>query len=217
MSRLLAWRLGAWSLGIVPLVNGLRLTLQGRLGANPIEYLEHYTGIWALRLLTVTLLMTPLRMMTRLTEPIRVRRLIGLWCFAFACLHLLIYLVFDLTFSFTQLLADLMKRSYITLGFTAWLLLLSLAITSTTTWQRRLGHRWLALHKLIYPAALLGAIHYLLLVKADIRQPLIYLGILVGLLIFRVPWRRRQGAQTLKSAVPPVRQPKNESQLPNVS
>jgi predicted ferric reductase len=123
----------------------------------------------------------------------------------------------DLAFSFTQLLADLMKRSYIILGFTAWLLPLSLAITSTTTWQRRLGHRWLVLHKLIYPAALLGAIHYLLLVKADIRQPLIYLGILVGLLILRVPWRRRRGAQTLKSAFSPVRQPKNESQLPNVS
>jgi sulfoxide reductase heme-binding subunit YedZ len=196
LNRLLAWRLVAWSLGVIPLLNGVRLTLQGGLGANPVEYLEHYTGSWALRLLLVTLLMTPLRMLTRLTEPIRVRRLIGLWCFAFACLHLLVYLVFDLAFSFTQLLADLTKRTYITLGFTAWLLLLCLAITSTTGWQRRLGRRWLALHKLIYPAALLGALHYLLLVKADIRQPLIYLGILVGLLIFRVPSWRRPGAQT---------------------
>ena len=196
MNRLLAWRLVAWSLGVIPLLNGVRLTLQGGLGANPVEYLEHYTGSWALRLLLVTLLMSPLRMLTRLTEPIRVRRVIGLWSFAFACLHLLVYLVFDLAFSFKQLLADLTKRTYITLGFTAWLLLLCLAITSTTGWQRRLGRRWLALHKLIYPAALLGALHYLLLVKADIRQPLIYLGILVGLLIFRVPSWRRPGAQT---------------------
>ena len=196
MNRLLAWRLVAWSLGVIPLLNGVRLTLQGGLGANPVEYLEHYTGNWALRLLLVTLLMSPLRMLTRLTEPIRVRRVIGLWSFAFACLHLLVYLAFDLAFSFTQLLADLTKRTYITLGFTAWLLLLCLAITSTTGWQRRLRRRWIVLHKLIYPAALLGALHYLLLVKADIRQPLIYLGILVGLLIFRVPSWRRQGAQT---------------------
>jgi sulfoxide reductase heme-binding subunit YedZ len=196
LSWLLVWRFVAWSLGVVPLLNGLRLTLQGRLGANPVEYLEHYTGSWALRLLLVTLLMTPLRRMTQLTEPIRVRRVIGLWCFAFACLHLLVYSIFDLAFSFTQLLADLMKRTYITLGFTAWLLLLCLAITSTTGWQRRLRRRWIVLHKLIYPAALLGVTHYLLLVKADIRQPLIYLGILVGLLIFRVPWWRRQGTNT---------------------
>jgi methionine sulfoxide reductase heme-binding subunit len=196
LSWLLAWRFVAWSVGVVPLLNGLRLALQGRLGANPVEYLEHYTGSWALRLLLVTLLMTPLRMMTRLTEPIRVRRVIGLWCFAFACLHLLVYLLFDLAFSFTQLLADLVKRTYITLGFTAWLLLLCLAITSTTGWQRRLRRRWIVLHKLIYPAALLGVTHYLLLVKADIRPPLIYLGILVGLLIFRVPWWRRQGTNT---------------------
>jgi len=196
LSWLLVWRFVAWSLGVVPLLNGLRLTLQGRLGANPVEYLEHYTGSWALRLLLVTLLMTPLRRMTQLTEPIRVRRVIGLWCFAFACLHLLVYSIFDLAFSFTQLLADLMKRTYITLGITAWLLLLCLAITSTTGWQRRLRRRWIVLHKLIYPAALLGVTHYLLLVKADIRQPLIYLGILVGLLIFRVPWWRRQGTNT---------------------
>lgn len=193
MSWLLVWRFVAWSLGVIPVLNGLRLTLQGGLGANPVEYLEHYTGSWALRLLLVTLLMTPLRMMTRLTEPIRVRRVIGLWCFAFACMHLLVYLIFDLAFSFTQLLADLMKRTYITLGFTAWLLLLCLAITSTTGWQRRLRRQWIVLHKLIYPAALLGVMHYLLLVKADIRQPLIYVGILVGLLIFRVPWWRGRG------------------------
>jgi methionine sulfoxide reductase heme-binding subunit len=196
LNPLLAWRLVAWSLGVIPLLNGVRLTLQGGLGANPVEYLEHYTGSWALRLLLVTLLMSPLRMLTRLTEPIRVRRVIGLWSFAFACLHLLVYLAFDLAFSFTQLLADLTKRTYITLGFTAWLLLLCLAITSTTGWQRRLRRRWIVLHKLIYPAALLGALHYLLLVKADIQQPLIYLGILVGLLVFRVPSWRRQGAQT---------------------
>ena len=87
-----------------------------------------------------------------------------------------------------QLAEDLVKRTYITLGFTAWLMLLSLAITSTTAWQRRLKRQWLALHQLIYPAAILGVIHYLWLVKADTREPLIYLAVLLALLAFRLPW-----------------------------
>jgi sulfoxide reductase heme-binding subunit YedZ len=188
--RLWAWRATAWSLGLLPLVFGLKSILQGRLGANPVEFVEHYTGDWTLRLLLTTLAMTPLRMLTGLNEPIRVRRILGLWTFAFLCLHFLTYLVFDLSFSMTQLAEDLVKRTYITLGFTAWLLLLALALTSTVGWQRRLKRRWITLHRLIYPAALLGAIHYLWLVKADIREPLIYLSILLVLLGFRLPWQR---------------------------
>jgi len=196
--RLWAWRAAAWSLGVVPLLFAVKWGFQSRLGANPVEFLEHYTGDWTLRLLLTTLAMTPLRMLTRLIEPIRVRRILGLWAFAFLCLHFFIYLVFDLGFSVLQLGEDLVKRTYITLGFTAWLMLLSLAITSTTAWQRRLKRRWITLHQLIYPAAILGAIHYLWLVKADTREPLIYLAILLVLLGFRLPWsqwvndRRRQ-------------------------
>lgn len=188
MNRLLPWRVAAWALGLVPLVFAVKWTLTSRLGANPVEFLEHYTGDWTLRLLLVTLAMTPLRMLTRLSEPIRIRRLLGLWTFAYLCLHLLTYLVFDLGFSVAQLAEDLVKRTYVTLGFSAWLLLLPLAITSTTAWQRRLKRRWLTLHHLIYPAAILGAIHFLWLVKADTREPLIYLTILLGLLAFRLPW-----------------------------
>jgi methionine sulfoxide reductase heme-binding subunit len=188
--RLWAWRAAAWALGIIPLLFGVKLILQSRLGANPVEFLEHYTGDWTLRLLLTTLSMTPLRTLTRLTEPIRVRRILGLWTFAFLCLHFSMYLVFDLSFSMTQLAEDLVKRTYITLGFTAWLLLLPLAITSTAGWQRRLKRRWITLHRFIYPAATLGAIHYLWLVKADKREPLIYLSILLALLAFRLPWAR---------------------------
>jgi sulfoxide reductase heme-binding subunit YedZ len=188
LNRLLPWRVAAWSLGVVPLLFAVKWGFQSRLGANPVEFLEHYTGDWTLRLLLTTLAMTPLRMLTRLTEPIRVRRILGLWTFAFLCLHFLTYLVFDLGFSVAQLGEDLVKRTYITLGFTAWLMLLSLAITSTTAWQRRLKRQWLALHQLIYPAAILGVIHYLWLVKADTREPLIYLAILLALLAFRLPW-----------------------------
>ena len=198
MNRLLPWRVAAWALGIIPLLFAVKWSYQSRLGANPVEFLEHYTGDWTLRLLLTTLTMTPLRMLTRLTEPVRVRRILGLWAFAFLCLHFSIYLVFDLGFSVLQLGEDLVKRTYITLGFTAWLMLLSLAITSTTAWQRRLKHRWVALHQLVYPAAILGVIHYLWLVKADTREPLVYLAILLMLLGFRLPWsqwvndRRRQ-------------------------
>jgi methionine sulfoxide reductase heme-binding subunit len=198
LNRLLPWRVAAWALGIIPLLFAVKWSYQSRLGANPVEFLEHYTGDWTLRLLVATLTMTPLRMLTRLTEPVRVRRILGLWAFAFLCLHFSIYLVFDLGFSVLQLGEDLVKRTYITLGFTAWLMLLSLAITSTTAWQRRLKHRWVALHQLVYPAAILGVIHYLWLVKADTREPLIYLAILLVLLGFRLPWsqwvndRRRQ-------------------------
>lgn len=190
MIRLWAWRAAAWALGLMPLLFGVKLILQGRLGANPVEFIEHYTGDWTLRILLTTLAMTPLRMLTGLTEPIRVRRILGLWAFAFLCLHFLTYLVFDLSFSMTQLADDLVKRTYITLGFTAWLLLVPLAVTSTLAWQRRLKRRWITLHRLIYPAALLGAIHYLWQVKADTREPLIYLSILLVLLAFRLPWSR---------------------------
>lgn len=186
--RLWAFRLAAWSLGLVPLLLGLKWTIQGQLGINPVEFLEHYTGDWALRLLLVTLTMTPLRMLTGLTEPIRVRRALGLWAYAFLCLHFSVYLVFDLEFSLGQLFVDLIKRTYITLGFTAWLFLLPLAITSTNGWQRRLGRDWKMLHKLVYPAVVFGAIHYIWLVKADTRKPLMYFSILLVLLAFRLPW-----------------------------
>jgi len=198
--RLWAWRAAAWALGVVPLLFGVKLILQSRLGANPVEFLEHYTGDWTLRLLLTTLGLTPLRTLTRLTEPIRVRRILGLWTFAFLCLHFSMYLVFDLSFSMTQLAEDLVKRTYITLGFTAWLLLLPLAITSTAGWQRRLKRRWITLHRLIYPAAILGAIHYLWLVKADKREPLIYLSILVALLAFRLPWVRIMSGWRLRTS-----------------
>jgi sulfoxide reductase heme-binding subunit YedZ len=198
--RLWAWRAAAWALGIVPLLICVKLIIQSRLGANPVEFLEHYTGDWTLRLLLATLAMTPLRMLTRLNEPIRVRRILGLWTYAFLCLHFSMYLVFDLGFSMTQLAEDLVKRTYITLGFTAWLLLLPLAITSTAGWQRRLKRRWITLHRFIYPAATLGAIHFLWLVKADKREPLIYLSILLALLAFRLPWARMMRARHVEHA-----------------
>jgi methionine sulfoxide reductase heme-binding subunit len=182
------WRIGVWGLGVVPLAFAVHWIVTSRLGPNPVEFLEHYTGDWALQLLLVTLVLTPLRKLTGRTEPIRVRRTIGLWAYAYLCLHFSIYLVFDLELSLPRLGDDLIHRTYVALGFTAWMMLLPLAITSTDRWQRRLKRDWKTLHRVIYPAAILGALHYLWLVKADTRKPLIYFSIVLLLLAWRLPW-----------------------------
>lgn len=185
-SGLALWRLAAWLIAGTPLALLAWRTLQGQLGANPVEYLEHYSGEWGLRLLLLTLAMTPLRRFSGRAEPLRIRRLLGLWAYVWICLHFSIYLTFDLEWSVAPLIEDLGKRRYITVGFLAWLLLLPLALTSTQRWQRRLKRRWQQLHRLIYPAALLGCIHFLWLVKSDLREPLLYLAILLGLLALRL-------------------------------
>lgn len=195
---LTAFRCVAWALGLWPAAELVwRLTHAG-LGANPVEFIEHHTGIWALRLLLIALAMTPLSRITQRGEFVQVRRLLGLWAFAWACVHFSTYLTFDLEWSAAQLAEDLIERTWITLGFSAWLLLLVLAITSTPGWQRRLARRWKQLHWLVYPAALLDGLHFLWLVKSDVREPLIYLGIAAVLLLVRVPWRSllRRGAET---------------------
>jgi sulfoxide reductase heme-binding subunit YedZ len=186
---LLWWRLAAWSLGLGPLLWLVWRVLQADLGPNPVETLEHQTGLWALRLLLATLAMTPLRQLIGRVEPIQVRRLLGLWAYAWVTAHFAIYLTFDLEWSAAALAEDLVKRTYITLGFAGWLLLLPLALTSTRGWQRRLKRRWQSLHRLIYPAVILGGLHFLWLVKSDLREPLLYLGILALLLGLRKPWR----------------------------
>ena len=199
---LLAARSLAWTLGAAPLLWLAYRVWHGQLGANPVEFLEHWCGDWALRLLLATLAMTPLRRLTSRSEPIRVRRLLGLWAYFWICLHFAIYLTFDLEWSPAALADDLVKRTYITLGFAAWLLLLPLALTSTQNWQRRLKRRWAQLHKLIYPAAILGVLHYLWLVKADLREPLLYAAILAVLLGMRLPWRGILRARSLPRRVP---------------
>lgn len=199
---LLAARIAAWSLGGLPLLRLAYLVWQGHLGANPVEFLEHYCGDWSLRILLATLAMTPLRRLTSRSEPIRVRRLLGLWAYFWICLHFTIYLTFDLEWSPVALADDLVKRTYITLGFAAWLLLLPLALTSTKGWQQRLKRRWAQIHKLIYPAAALGVLHYIWLVKADLREPLMYLTILLVLLGMRLSWRGILRARSLPRRAP---------------
>jgi sulfoxide reductase heme-binding subunit YedZ len=160
------------------------------LGPDPVAALEHRTGLWALRLLLITLTVTPLRRLTGWNKAVRFRRMLGLFAFFYASVHLLIYTVVDLGGFWSQLLEEIAKRPYITVGFSAWLLLIPLAITSTKGMMRRLGRRWQQLHRLVYVAALLGTLHFLWLVKADHREPALYVGLFVVLMLLRLPRRR---------------------------
>lgn len=188
----------AHALALLPLALLVRGVVQDSLGADPIAEITHATGTWALRLLLLGLALTPLRRISGQAWPIRFRRLVGLYAFFYACLHLATWLVLDLGGFWMQVFDDLAKRPYIMLGFAAWLCLLPLAITSTRGWMRRLGRRWGQLHKLVYLAGLLAVAHYLWLVKADLREPLVYAAILALLLGMRGWWRwrgrRAQGA-----------------------
>jgi len=154
------------------------------LGANPIEFITHATGDWTLIFLLVTLAITPLRKLTGQPWLIRFRRMFGLFAFFYVVLHFTTYIWLDKFFDLHEMLADVAKRKFITVGFTGFLLLIPLAITSTSGWIRRLGgKRWQALHRLIYCSALAGVIHYWWLVKADVHKPLEYavvLGLLLG-------------------------------------
>lgn len=161
-----------------------------QLGANPVEKLNHRTGIWTLRLLLITLAVTPLRRITGWNALIHLRRMLGLYTFFYACLHFLTWLVFDHFFDPNEIIKDIIKRPYITVGFLAFVLLIPLAVTSTNNWIRQLGSRWKTLHQLVYVIAVAGVLHYLWLVKADVRDPIVYGLILAGLLAYRA-WTRR--------------------------
>ena len=157
------------------------------LTANPIKEITHFTGEWALRFLLITLSITPLRKITGKNALIRFRRMLGLFAFFYACLHFSTYLVLDQFFDWNEIILDVAKRPYITVGFSAFVLLIPLALTSTNKMAQRLGNNWRRLHSLIYPIAILVILHYLWLVKADILPPLIYGLILCLLLVLRWP------------------------------
>ena len=160
--------------------------LHNDLTSDPVAYVTHFTGDWTLRFLVITLAITPLRKILHLPELIRFRRMLGLFAFFYVCLHFTTWIWPDHDFAWSEMWKDVLKRPFITVGFTAFLLLVPLAITSTTGWIRRLGgKRWQMLHRLIYLIAVLGVIHYDWLVKSDVRKPLFY-GFLVALLL---AWR----------------------------
>ncbi|UDB86604.1 protein-methionine-sulfoxide reductase heme-binding subunit MsrQ [Xanthomonas citri pv. mangiferaeindicae] len=175
------------------------------LGADPVAEIEHRTGLWALLLLLITLAITPLRQLTGQAVVIRFRRMLGLYAFFYATVHLAAYLTLDLRGFWTQIFEEILKRPYITVGFAAWLLLMPLAITSTQGWMRRLKRNWGRLHMLIYPIGLLAVLHFWWLVKSDIREPALYAGILAVLLGWRV-WKKLSARRTTarRSTPPPA-------------
>jgi sulfoxide reductase heme-binding subunit YedZ len=171
---------------LVPFGALVQRALQGRLGANPVEFVQHATGDWTLRFLVFTLAITPLRKLAQIPELIRFRRMLGLFAFFYVCLHFLTYIGPDQSFDLAGMWKDVAKRPFITVGFLGFVLLIPLAITSTAGWVRRLGgKRWQMLHRAIYVSAVCGVMHYYWLVKSDVRKPLFY-GALVAILLL---WR----------------------------
>lgn len=166
-------------------VLGVRF-LRDDLTANPIELLTNWTGYATLVLLMTTLAVTPVRRVTGWNPVVRTRRLLGLFAFFYATLHFLIYVVLDQFFWWEGIIDDVIERPYITVGFSAFVLLIPLAITSTRGWIRRLGKRWQKLHRLVYLIGALGVLHFFWKVKADTRQPLIFAAILAVLLLARI-------------------------------
>lgn len=175
----------------IPFALMIKDTFSDKLGADPVRTLTLRTGWWTLSFLLISLAMTPLRKLTGNTSWVRYRRMLGLWTFALACCHLSIYVVLDLQGHWAQMFIDIAKRPYITVGFTAWLLLVPLALTSNTAMMRKLGRRWQQLHKLVYVIAPLGVLHFLWLVKKDHTEPLIFAAVLAVLLAVRLITRPR--------------------------
>ena len=183
---------GLWILGLAPLLYLLNRARLGDLGFDPIRTITHFTGRTAITILFITLTVTPLRRLTGWNPLIKVRRLIGNFAFFYALIHFLIYAVFDRELSPVGLGEDIAKRPWITVGFTVFLILLTLAITSPKAMVRRLGKRWQTLHRLIYVAAAGAVLHFTWAQKKDIRLPLIYAAVLAVILGSRLFLRPRK-------------------------
>ncbi len=171
---------------LIPLSRLVWLAYSGGLGANPIEFITRSTGTWTLVFLLVTLSITPLRKLTGYNALIKLRRMLGLFAFFYACLHFTTYIWLDQFFELASIWKDIQKRPFITVGFASFVLLIPLAATSTNAMMRRLGRRWQQLHRLVYLIGIGGVVHYWWLVKKDITQPAIYALVLVILLGYRI-------------------------------
>ena len=182
-----------FALSLIPLALLLWKGWRHQLGANPIEYITRSTGWWTLTFLLITLTVTPLRRVAGWNWLLRLRRMLGLYAFFYACLHFTTYIWLDQFFDLASIGKDVVKRPFITVGFTAFVLLLPLAATSTNAMVKRLGaKRWQRLHRLIYAIAICGVLHFWWLVKKDIREPLAFAALVAVLLGARLVWRARR-------------------------
>jgi sulfoxide reductase heme-binding subunit YedZ len=187
----------AFLICLIPFGQLLYRAYASDLGANPIETITKFTGSWALFILLASLSVTPLRKITGRNELIKFRRMLGLFAFFYALLHFSTFLVLDHFFDFARIAKDIIKRPYVTAGFTGFVLMIPLAITSTAGMTRRLGKRWQQLHRIVYVVAIAGVIHFYWLVKSDIRRPAQYGAVLLLLLGYRlvVIWRKPSAAR----------------------
>lgn len=196
--RHIRWRLkpAVWALSLAPLAWLAWLAVDGGLGANPIEFINRYLGDWAIRMLILALAVTPLRLLTGWNQVLRLRRLLGLFAFFYAVLHLSSYVGLDQFFDWAAIWKDILKRNYITVGMIDLIILLALAATSTSGMVRRLGgRRWTQLHRLVYVAGLGSAVHFVMMRKGFQIEPLVYGAIILGLLAVRtvVALKKRAG------------------------
>lgn len=191
-TRRRAVRAAALAAGLAPAVGLLVRALLDRLSADPVEEMTHETGEWALRFLILTLAVTPARRLLGWSWLAPERRTFGLIAFGYASLHFAIYLLLDLELDFSALAKDILERPYITAGFAGFVALVPLAVTSTAAWKKRLGARWVRLHRLVFGAAAAGCLHFLWGVKADLLEPAIYTAIVAALVATRLEhlWRR---------------------------
>ncbi|HPH05792.1 MAG TPA: protein-methionine-sulfoxide reductase heme-binding subunit MsrQ [Methylotenera sp.] len=185
---------------LLPLARLIFLGVLQDFPANEIEFIERSTGFWALIILLATLSLTPIRLLTGHTWPLQMRRMLGLFMFFYACLHVLIYLWLDFSFSWTDITQDIAKHPRILVGFAAFVLTVPLAITSNKAMIKRLRERWKKLHQLVYAVAILAVVHFWWLVKIDIREPLLYALILALLLAVRI-YFKYQRAQAIKPKI----------------
>ena len=177
---------------LTPMLQVTAGVVTGTAGADPVEALAHTTGLWALRLLLVTLALSPARKLTGWCWLLRLRRMFALYAFFYATMHMLVYVVFEQGFDWPMILSDVVKRPWLSAGCISFALMIPLAITSTNGMMRRLGKNWQRLHRLVYPVALAAVLHYFWLVKRDITAPSVYALILAILLCARLRERRKR-------------------------
>ncbi|PCJ87442.1 MAG: sulfoxide reductase heme-binding subunit YedZ [Thiotrichaceae bacterium] len=170
--------------------------LNDSLGVNPVETLTHETGQWALRFLLLTLFITPLRRLTKVQWLIKLRRMLGLYTFFYAALHFITYIWLDQFFDWLEILSDIPKRPFITIGFASFLLLMLLALTSTNKMQRRLKKKWVTLHKLVYVIPMLVVLHFIWSLKVDYLEPMLYTIVFLGLMLTRFFHDKKKASKT---------------------
>ncbi|MGJ8621099.1 MAG: sulfite oxidase heme-binding subunit YedZ [Methylophilaceae bacterium] len=181
-----------WLLASIPLIRLFWLGFHNDLGANPIEFVEHSTGTWALVFLLLSLSMTPIRLLTGQVWQIQIRRQLGLWMFFYACLHIITYVWLDFSFLFDEMIKDVFEHPRILVGFAAFVLTIPLAVTSNSYMMKKLKSKWKTLHKLVYLIAVLAVLHFLLLVKKDLTEPIYYAVVLAILLGIRMYYQAKK-------------------------